>query len=477
MPSKGASGGPQARPNAPRLADFLAAKELMKDGLVRLGWQPGLAGSPPPRDSEIFKLMDIKGDGVIDPQELKIGLTRLRKGWVESAELKRVLTAYDTNGDGVLQPSEFSAFVRGLDFEERAARSVVDPLENELLQLADEPSHSHVASTQTHGTVNALRYDEDNPISLVEQPGAVPERSSVPIPKRTTTSASAPAPGRSSYGGPTRVSSLAEAAKPPKLSRLQAAAAGGSTQALASRPSVARRSNPRLSNEPLGGGVDGEGREIAFSVQREAWDAAVQQFALREQRSSSGYGSSRSESSRKGNPSRKITSTANMEAMLHATGCGLRTDERFLRLLELKLDPSQRGTIQFTDLKKWLQSTMALIGGVAEASSGGRPSPRTDAPGPEGRAQLQMDAVAAANAAVPTLDHPVLDAAILALARLRMHAPPRTPLHADLTSVLRSRGYLPMAGPALVGPDVARVLERYDDKGGGFVATWSLRQV
>jgi hypothetical protein len=234
-----------------------------------------------------------------------------------------------------------------------------------------------------------------------------------------------------------------------------------------------------LSNEPPEE-EEVKGGEIAYGVQREAWNAAVQQFALQEQahsgsNGSSGYGSS-------GNwgmssPNRTAMAATNLEAMLHATGCGLRTDERFLRLLELKLDPPQRGTIQLADLKKWLQSTMALIGGVAEASSGGRPSPRTYAPGPEGRAQLHMDAVAAANAAVPTLDHPVLDAAILALARLRMHAPPRTPLHADLTSVLRSRGFLPTAGPALVGPDVARVLERYDDKGGGFVAAGSLRQV
>ena len=450
----------------------------MKDGLMRLGWQPGVAGSPPPRDTEIFKLMDIKGDGVIDPQELKIGLTRLRKGWVESAELKRVLSAYDTNGDGVLQPSEFSAFVRGLDFEERAARHVVDPLEKELLQLADDPLHLPAASDQNHGTGNALRHDKTSSLSVLEQPdGAQPNRSSVPIPKCTAGAGGAPAPGRSSNGGPGARASGPGKAPEPKLSRLQSAAAGASLKTLASRPSVARRSNSRLSDEPPEEEV--KGGEIAYGVQREAWNAAVQQFALQEpsrsgSNGSSGYGSSGNRG--RSSPNRTAMVTSNLEAMLHATGCGLRTDERFLGLLELKLDPSHRGVIQFADLKKWLQSTMALIGAVAEASSGAS-TPRAFAPGPESRAQMQMDAVAAANAAVPSLDHPALDAAILALARLRMHAPPRTPLHADLTSVLRSRGYLPTAGPVLVGPDVARVLARYDDRGGGFVAAGSLRQV
>jgi len=229
----------------------LAAKELMKDGLMRLGWQPGVAGSPPPRDTEIFKLMDIKGDGVVDPQELKIGLTRLRKGWVESEELKRVLSAYDTNGDGVLQPSEFSAFVRGLDFEERAARHVVDPLEKELLQLADDPLHLPAASDQNHGTGNALRHDKTSSLSVLEQPdGAQPNRSSVPIPKCTAGAGGAPAPGRSSNGGPGARASGPGKAPEPKLSRLQSAAAGASLKTLASRPSVARRSNSRLSDEP-----------------------------------------------------------------------------------------------------------------------------------------------------------------------------------------------------------------------------------
>jgi len=271
----------------------------MKDGLMRLGWQPGVVGSPPPRDTEIFKLMAIKGDGVVDPQELKIGLTRLRKGWVVSAELKRVLTAYDAN-DGVLQPSEFSAFVRGLDFEERAARNVVDPLEKELLQLADDASHLPAASDQNHGTGNALRHDKTSSLSVLEQPdGAQPKRSSVPIPKRTTNAASAPAPGRSSNGAPgARATSGPRKASEPKLSRLQSAAAGASLNTLASRSSLARRSNSRLSDEPPDEEV--KGGEIAYGVQRvqrEAWNAAVQQFALQEpsrsgSNGSSGYGSS-----------------------------------------------------------------------------------------------------------------------------------------------------------------------------------------
>ena len=49
------------------------------------------------RPEEIFALMDIKGDGVLDVQELKIGLTRLRKGWVDDEELAHVVATYDSS--------------------------------------------------------------------------------------------------------------------------------------------------------------------------------------------------------------------------------------------------------------------------------------------------------------------------------------------------------------------------------------------
>jgi hypothetical protein len=401
----------------------------MAAGLVRLGWQPGL-GSQPPRDTEVFKLMDIKGDGVVDAQELKIGLTRLRKGWVEEVEIKQVMQAYDANGDGVLQQHEFSAFVRGLDYEARTAAQAVDPLEAQLLQLADEPPPT------------APRAGDKSPSSVTEPQGRPRALLSATVPGRPVLNRSG-GPGPSPRGSPGL-----RALTPPR----------------AAQPSASRISHERLSAESSEDRTD-----VAFGVKREAWDAAAKQFVLQEKRGSgsSGYG-------RGGNSSGSVSSSfaaADLAAVLRATGCGLRTDERFLRLLGLKLDPAHRGVVKFTELKKWLKTTMALVGAV-EAS--GAPSRER----PERSAQLQMAAVAAAvSAPVPSLDHPALDSAVLALARLRMHAPPRTPLHADLTAVLSLRGYLPAQGPALVGADVTRVLQRYDDKGGGFVAAESLHQV
>jgi hypothetical protein len=58
--------------------------------------------------------------------------------------------------------------------------------------------------------------------------------------------------------------------------------------------------------------------------------------------------------------------------------------------------------------------------------------------------QSQLEAVRLALAAsLPSLSHPSLDAALVALARLRMHAVPHTPLAAAVTPVLGLRGSLP----------------------------------
>jgi hypothetical protein len=49
---------------------------------------------------------------VVDRQELKIGLTRLRRGWVEDAEVDGLLQSYSPGLNGFMDLTAFEDFVR-----------------------------------------------------------------------------------------------------------------------------------------------------------------------------------------------------------------------------------------------------------------------------------------------------------------------------------------------------------------------------
>ena len=100
-----------------RLSDFLAAGDKLKNALERMGWRR--TGALPPREADVFRLFAVKSKGSvshttrIDRAELKMGLTRLRKGWVDADELDSVLAAHDLEGRGSLGFEDFRAFLLG----------------------------------------------------------------------------------------------------------------------------------------------------------------------------------------------------------------------------------------------------------------------------------------------------------------------------------------------------------------------------
>lgn len=72
--------------------------------------------------------LNIQCDDVIDRQELKIGLTRLRKGFIEDSELQNIFDVYGKGGSETLSLQEFTAFVKGAPFIERSVRLVTAPM-------------------------------------------------------------------------------------------------------------------------------------------------------------------------------------------------------------------------------------------------------------------------------------------------------------------------------------------------------------
>ena len=62
----------------------------------------------------LFQLWDADGDGTIDRQELGIGMSMFRnthKCNLSPIEYLRIMDEVDDNGDGVLDPREFSAYL------------------------------------------------------------------------------------------------------------------------------------------------------------------------------------------------------------------------------------------------------------------------------------------------------------------------------------------------------------------------------
>ena len=367
--------------------------EPLEAALDRIGWMGGevdddaeCEGSIYGRPEEIFALMDIKGDGVLDVQELKIGLTRLRKGWVDDEELAHVVATYDSSAQcASLTAVDFADFLRGDPaLRRRKPRAAArgnneDELEHDLTQEQEEEK---VQEDQDMTTLLSNELEGDDASAAAHQQ-----------PSRKIG-------GRAAARGSGRRSSRGR---------------GGSN-------GVGRRADARSApNAAAGGDIGGGGAEaaqsdfVAHGVRRDKWTSLVASF---------GGGSS-------GNGGGSSTSfpPERLAEVLAACGCGLRCgDTHFLQLLALKLDPAHVGAVRFQDLLVWLRHAMALVGAVEQsttatattsgeggAGAGGEEGATGATDGDRATSlRAQIDALSGAlSVSVPSIDHPSIDSAIV----------------------------------------------------------------